>query len=513
VRVGGRNPLPSATALRRVAESPDVRGLWLKVERANLGGGIATLLEAGEALGALRAAGKLVVAEFDHVGNPEMVLAAACDRAWLRPGAQVWSVGLGSTLRFFGDALSRHGAGFDVLAVGEFKSFGETFSRSWASPENREAVGTLLEDLQGSLVQFAAGASGLSEAAVRAAFEEAPLTAETAVERGLFDGALYPDQVAEELKGLVGGEPRVVPFPAWWKAVGRARRLGRWMAGRPQIAVVGLQGAVVDGQGQPAIASIPAGPVVGLLDSYLDNEAVRGVVLRVSSPGGSAAASDLMWRSVQRLAAKKPVVASFGDVCASGGFYLTASATEIVCHPATITGSIGVIAGKPVLRPALERYGVHSEDVLAAPQADVFAETAFSGGSRARLRAGLEDTYRTFVDRVATGRRRPAEQIEPLARGRVWSGSRAHALGLVDRLGGVELAVERAAALAGVSEPCTTEILVRPSGGWLTRLARGMAQAAVPELRLLDRVPLTARLLMDSPAEALALLPFEIDLR
>ncbi len=513
VAVGSRSPLPLPHQLRALIDAPGVRGLWLKVDRLVLQGGQATLHETIAAVQAMRASGRLVVAEFEFVGNAELLLAAACDRAWLRPTAQVFCVGLGTTMRFYGDLLARFGASFDVEAVGEFKSFGEMFSRGFASSENREAMSELLQGLSEEWVDaLAALRPSLGAEGVRAAVANAPLSAAEAVKLGFFTGACYPDEVAAEVHTLVGSEPRVVPFAGWYRAWARADRLERWLLGHGLIAVVWLSGTVMDGAGIPAAASIAARPVVAALDALREERGVRGVVLRVSSPGGSAPASDLIWRAVARLGKEKPVVASYGDVSASGGVYLSASASEIVCHPASITGSIGVIAGKPVLRGALERQGVHSEDLLMAPQADLFGETAFSPQARRRLRAGLEETYRGFVERVAAGRKRTYEEIEPHARGRVWAGRRAHSLGLVDHLGGLDMALERAAALAGISAFRTRDVRPVAPGGLLQRLARRFVVAAVPEVALL-RLPDSARLLLSQPAEALALWPWEIEVR
>lgn len=513
VRVGPRHPLPPPHQLRALVEAPGVRGLWLKVDRLVLDGGQATLLEAVEALQAIRGAGRLVVAEFEFVANAELVLAAACDRAWLRPTAQVFCVGLGTTMRFYGDLLARFGAGFDVEAVGEFKSFGETFSRGFASSENREAMSDLLSGLSEEWIDtLAALRPALGAEGVRAAIADAPLTAADAVARGFFAGVAYPDEVAAEVQTLVGSEPRTVGFAGWYAAWLRADRLERWLQGLGLVAVVWLKGAVLDGEGSPGGASIAATPVVTALDALREDKRVRAVVLRVSSPGGSAPASDLIWRAVSRLVQEKPVVASYGDVSASGGVYLSAGATEIVCHPASITGSIGVIAGKPILRPALERQGVHSEDLLYGPQADLFGETAFSENSRRRLRLGLEETYRGFVERVATGRKRTYAEVEPHARGRVWAGRRAHTLGLVDHLGGLQVALQRAGALAGLGAVRTRDVVPVPRGGLLQKLARRFMLVAVPELSLLQ-LPDAARLLATSPGEALALFPWEIDVR
>ena len=514
VRVGPRSPLPPPHMLRALAEAPDIRGIWLKVGRLVLDGGQATLHESVEALMAARAAGRLVVAEFDFVGNAELLLAAACDRAWVRPGSQMFCVGLGTTMRFYGDLLARFGVRFDVEACGEFKSFGEQFGRGFASAPNRDATRAIVDDLSAEWVDAIVRCRPtLTKQAVLDAVAEAPLVAEDAVERGLFDGVRYPDEVVDEIEKLVGRAPRVVPFASWYAAWSRSRRIHRFMAGYPTIPVVWLRGPVLDGQGTPAVSAIAVDPVVEALNQLREDKGVRAVVLRVGSPGGSAPASELIWRAVERLVAEKPVVASFADVCASGGFYLSAGATEIVAHPASITGSIGVISGKPVLREAMERYGIHSEDVLSAPHADLFSETAFSPSARAAMRRGLDATYHTFVSRVAAGRKRPFEEVEPHARGRVWCGRRALSVGLIDHLGGLDVAQARAASLIGADRFRSWDLSPMPKGGFLPRLIRKLVFAAVPEFAAWAGVPAAARMLVDHPGEALALWPFEMEIR
>ena len=175
----------------------------------------------------------------------------------------------------------------------------------------------------------------------------------------------------------------------------------------------------------------------------------KAVVLAIDSQGGSATASDAIWRAVQRVLAKKPVVAVLGNVAASGGYYIAVGACEILASPGTITGSIGVVGGKLVVGPALARQGVHTEHVLGAPQGDLLSPLqGFRPDQRLRFRAGLQEFYRVFLERVSAGRRRPVSAIAPYAEGRVWTGRQALERGLVDQLGGLEDGIQRAARLA-----------------------------------------------------------------
>lgn len=511
VHVAQRRPLPTARELAAVAESDEVRALWFRVEHIHEGW--ATLASVREALLRARAAGKLVFFELEHCGNAELYLASAADRVWVRPMVQVHLLGVGAVLRFAGDALARFGFRFDLESAGAYKSFGETFTRAYATPENREAVAALVADLQAELESAVAEGRKLDVAEIRRALVDAPLPAEEAVARKLVDGALYPDAVKAELEGVFGEDFRAVPFASWFRAHAQRARLEAWMEARPRIAVLHLSGNVVDGEGTPGVQAIAGRPVADAIDGLAEDDDVAAVVLAIKSPGGSATASDLIWRSVVRLREKKPVVAVFGDVAASGGYYIAAPAAEIIARPNTLTGSIGVVGGKLVWGGALERLGVHTEMVLGAPRAAYFSpEVPFDGEGRLRFRESLQHFYRGFVERVAEGRKRPYDAIEAVARGRVWTGRRAMELGLVDRLGGVEDGIRRAAELANVRGPRRVDLHLGAPTSRLMRIARTFFEGVVPALRLLPPLPESARQLAESRGAPLMLLPFDVEI-
>lgn len=509
LRLDNRTELPAASDLRTLAEAPEVRGLWLTIE--HVGGGWASLAAAHEALLHLRSCGKLVVVELERAGNAELLLASAADRVWLRPTLECWLVGVGASLRFAGNLLDRVGLAFDVEAAGAYKSFGESFTRAWPSPENREATTVLVRDLQDWFATALAKARRLDAGAVEAAFADAPFSAEEAVRRGLCDATLYPHEVEAAVDELCGRqEVRTIDFARWLRIDRARRRLSGWISGGPRVAVLHLVGPVVDGAGSRGAEQIAATPVIEMLDALEEADSIAAVVLHIRSPGGSATASDLVWRAVRKLGEHKPVVAVLGDVAASGGYYIAVAASEIVAHPITMTGSIGVVGGKIVARPALERVGVHTELVLGAPQADFFSDAPFTDEQRARFRAGLERAYSTFVGRVATGRRRPAEALEPFARGRIWSGTRALEHGLVDALGSIEEGVIRAGRLASVPGARRVDVRLARPGARMRRLLRSFVESSVPELSAL-RLPSSVRLLLESAGTPLYFWPWEVD--
>lgn len=510
--VGGRHVLPLASDLRRLAEDPNVRGLHVRVDHVIEGW--ANLSAARDALLAVRKAGKFVSLELEHCGNAELYLASAGDRVWLRPMTQVHLYGVGAALRFAGDALERFGLRFDLESAGAYKSFGETFTRSFATAENREAMADIVDGLQAELETAIAEGRRVDRVRVREAVLAAPLDAEDAKGWGLVDDVLYHDGVTTELESLFGKDRRRVPFASWLRAWTRSARLERFVEGRKRVAVVHLAGNVVDGQGGPGGPVIAAQPVSKKLEELADDDGITAVVLDIRSPGGSATASDVIWRAAERLGRRKPLVAWLGDVAASGGYYIAVAASEIVAAPTTLTGSIGVVGGKLVVGGALARAGVHTELVLGSPTASTLsAETPFDPEQRARFRASLHRFYEAFVARVAAGRRKPVEAIEPLARGRVWTGRRAAEHGLVDRLGTLEDAVARAAHLAGISAPQVVDVRMGiRTPRWL-KVARALTEDVAPELKLLPRLPPVARALVEEPGAVLMVWPWEVEIR
>ncbi len=509
-RIGSRVSMPTPDLLRQVALAPDIRGLHLVIE--HVGGGWASLRAIRDALGRIKDAGKPVYIELESCGNAELYLSSVASRVWLRPMGEVGALGIAATMRFAGDALARFGLQFDVEAAGAYKAAGEMFTRAWASGENREATTALVDGLQQELIARVAEGRKLTEAAVASALADGPLSAADAQARGLVDAIAYPDEVHAALEQVFGEGHLVRGLHHWLKRRVARQRVAQWMEGRRQVVVVHLEGPIVDGEGTPGAVVVAAEPACRMVDALWEDDDVAGVVLAVQSPGGSALASDRIWRSVVRLGEKKPVVAVFRDVAASGGYYLAAPAREIFVEPNTITGSIGVVGGKLVIRDALARLGVHSETV-GGPDAGMYAPDApFTPRQRAGFRRSLERFYRGFVERVAAGRKRPYDDVEPLARGRVWTGAQAVANGLADRFGGVHDGVARVRELAGEANLARVDLRVAPRSGRIARLVRGWIGAALP-LHLVERLmlsPLTL-FLLGGARGPLAVWPYEID--
>ncbi len=487
-RVDGRSALPPCEAVRALATAP-VAGLHLHVVDMPATGW-ATLQGLHEALRAVRDSGRLVVVELETAGNAAVYLASAATHAVVRPCVHVHLLGVGTALPFGGPALARLGLQVDVVAAGPYKSLGEAFTRPYASSANREATRAVVEGLQAGLETGVAAGRGLPRAAVRTAMESGPLAPEDAVAAGLVDAVAYPDEVEAWIEAKLGRTPRRAELARWWARRAAGRRAAARVSGMPRVAVVHLEGNVVDGAGAPGRPSIAAEPVIEKLDALREDDGCKAVVLHVRSGGGSASASDLIWRAVDRLAARKTVVAVFGDVAASGGYYLAAPAHAILARPGTLTGSIGVVGGKLVWGGAAEKLGVHVEVLLGTEAAGFLrAERPFSPTERLRFQAQLQHGYRAFLDRVARGRARTVEAIDAVAGGRVWTGEDALACGLIDGFGGVEEGIARAVSLAGLPGARRVDVQVGPRANVLQTLVRRLVAAWAPQVRLPLDVP------------------------
>ncbi len=510
-------PLPALRALEDVAAHPSVRGLVLHIR--DIHWGWAVLAEWREALARLRAAGLLVIATVEATGNGGYYLASAADRVLMAASGELGVVGVGAALSFFGPALEKLGVQFDVVAAGAYKSFGEQFTRSGPSPENREAMEALVETLHRELVRGIAEGRGLGPEVVQGLIDRAPLRADEALEAGLVDALGWDDSLDALLEELLGDEARRI-------GAGFAARLDRWARrldalfdGAPAVAVLHLEGGVVMGdQPQSGRAAISARDVPPVLAQLAEQPEVKAVVLSIDSPGGSALASDIIWRSVELLKREKPVVASLSNVAASGGYYIAAGASEVVARPNTMTGSIGVVGGKLVLGRALEKLGVSTTVIARGRNVGVEGVwEPFDDRQRARFRERLRATYALFLRRVSAGRRRPVSAIAPHAEGRVWSGSDARDRGLVDHLGGLDYALRRARVLAGLrsgQDWRRLDIVIRPPGSRLMNLLRRATSEGRGAGLLSPRPERSSSLeiLAGSPDQPLALFPAELDL-
>ncbi|MCK6502355.1 signal peptide peptidase SppA [Myxococcota bacterium] len=510
----------TAALLRAMGEDPLLRAVRLHLRSPSLGWAAAQDLH--QALLALRARGKLVFVHLEHAGNQELLLASAADRAWLAPAGEVFLTGVDAWLVFAGDLLGRLGVRVEIEAAGAYKSFGETYARAFPSPANRLATAALVEDLGAQLVETLASARKVPEERVRALLRRCPVPPEEALAAGLIDGVGHADQADAALEAQLGRSLRPVAFHRYARLLALERALARVGRRGRVVSVVHLEGPVVHGA-EPSGGGghrIDADRVVPVLDQLREAEQVGAAVLFVNSPGGSALASDVIARAVERLAQAKPVVAVFANVAASGGYYVAAPCAEIVAQPGSITGSIGVVGGKLAIGGAAGQVGVHAEVVRSDEQAMMLsAWRPFRPEERARFRALLDRTYDRFLAVVAAGRKRPVQDIADHAQGRVWTGRQALERGLVDRLGGLDEGLSRARALAGLPSDAAVvhQRFPPPRFRLLAQLLGRDARAAAPGPDLLDQGLASLgeaggrlSLLRHLPGQALALLPWVV---
>jgi protease-4 len=411
--------------------------------------------EIRDAITDFRSSGKPVYAYMEYAMDKEYYIASACDKIYLAPPGELFINGLAADVLFFRGSLDKLGIYPDMVQVGKYKTAVETFTRKDMSDANREFMNSLLDDLFNRYVEAVAKARGKSPEQVRAIIDDAPYSAEKSKEMGLIDGVAYRDEIEKELKTKLGykesDELRVVKSSAYSNVEPESLGLDKG----EKIAVIYATGDIASGKSENSPGgdqSIGSDTLSKAVKDAGDDKTIKAIVVRVDSPGGSGLASDIIWHAVEGAKVKKPVVVSMSDVAASGGYYISTGANKIVAQPSTITGSIGVFAGKPVLKGFYDWLGISNEYLLRGKQAGMFRESEkFTPEERTKFEELIKRTYyEDFVPKVAKGRNKSPEYIDSVAQGRVWTGSQGRERGLVDEFGGLDRAVEIAKELAKI---------------------------------------------------------------
>jgi protease-4 len=445
--------------LRRARKDDRVRALVVKVGGSRIG--LARVQELREAIGTFRETGKLTVAWSESFGeftggNVPYYLATAFDRIYLQPSGALGLTGVSVEQIFLHDALAKLGVGFESGKRYEYKSAADNLTETGFTGPAREAAERLAISIAEQITSAIAERRGKTAEQARALLDRGPFLAEDALAEGLVDALGYRDEVYAEVRKEAGADATLQYVGRYQRTHTLTQRARKLPNPREHfVAVIHASGPIRQGRsGRSPLGgnSIGSDTVAAALRSATKDDRVRAVLLRVNSPGGSAVASDTIWREVVRTrAAGKPVVVSMGDVAASGGYYIAMAADVIVAQPGTLTGSIGVIMGKPVLKEAFERVGITTDSVSVGRGANMFAPAhPFSEDDWQRINAWLDAIYRDFTQKVAAGRRMTAEQVHEIARGRVWTGADAAQNGLVDELGGMAAAAEIARRRAGL---------------------------------------------------------------
>jgi len=456
----------------RLRRDPAVRAV-LFAPRGEVGG-LAHAEELREAFARLRASGKRVACHLTEATASTWYACAGTDRVTVDPAGGIRLAGLRAARFYLGPALWSVGVRTDFVRIGDWKSAPEQFTREGSTGPAREQEERLLDDSLAHLVEGVAASRSLSADEARAAIVGGPYTAREARARRLIDAVQTFDAAERSL--AFASRAAAVDYDGY--APVRSRR---WAAGR-SVAVILVDGDIVDGQSSevPAVGMRRVGDetLAAAIRAAAASPRVGAIVLRVDSPGGSALASDLVWRAVAAANRRKPVIASFARIAASGGYYLGSAAREIVADPSTLTGSIGIFYGKADVAGLLERLDVRVELARRGDRADMESlYRPYTPEERRFLAEKIGEFYNLFLARVAQGRRRTPAEIDAVGEGRVWSGSRAREVGLVDRLGGLMVALDRARALGELGDDYElTELPAEPSG-LLSTVARLVTDA------------------------------------
>ena len=449
-------------ALRRIAADPDVRGGLILVKGAQLS--LAQAQTLADLFDRFRgwsrefypeAAAKEIVVFLESCGNAEYMMAAAADRVFVSPLTDWMVVGLRAEPIFLADMLRKVGVQAEVVKVAPWKTAFDSLERSGISPAHQEQLERLLDGWYMELVTAISRGRDISAEQIRSAIDSAPLTANKAVEMGLVDGAAYEDELPTVL-ATTNEDARILPFEQARKALYRRPRPE--LAGvRSRIGVISLSGMITSGRSRrfPTDLPIIGGRTVGsatvqqMIRAALKNERLAGILLHVDSNGGSALASDLIWRELTLLNRKKPVVSYLGDVAASGGYYVALPAQRIICQPATVTGSIGVIMAKLITSEAFAKIGARRFAVQRGENAGIYAsDRPWRPEQRAKVEEHIGYTYGNFKKLVADARQLDPASLEEICGGRVWTGRQAQTHGLVDELGDFTTAIDRLCELA-----------------------------------------------------------------
>jgi len=442
-----------------------IKAILLEVDISGVGWGKAEELR--EAITDFRSSGKLVYAYVEFGLNKEYYIATACDKIYVPPPGELFINGLAADVMFFRGSLDKLGIYPDIYQIGKYKSAGDMFTQKQMTDAHREYVNSLLDDLYGRYVNTIAQSRKKTPDEVRALIDNAPYNAAKAKEVGLIDESAYRDDVETQIKTQLGYKDADAFTPVRGTDYRDVSPESLGLNEGERIAVIYASGTIGSGSSQNSPSgeqSIGSDTVAKAVSDAAADKTIKAIILRVDSPGGSGLASDIIWHAVEAANQKKPVVVSMSDVAASGGYYISAAASKIIAEPSSITGSIGVVAGKPVMRGFYDWLGISNEYVLRGKNAGMFRETEkFSDDERAKFEDWIKTTYyQDFIPKVAKGRKKDPQSIDSVGQGRVWTGAQAKDRGLVDDFGGLDKAIEVAKDLAKIPKDKGVERVIFP---------------------------------------------------
>ena len=439
------------SSIRKAKENEDIKGIY--IQATSLGAGFASLEEIRDALKDFKESGKFIVAYGDTYTQNLYYLSSVADKVLLNPQGMLEWRGLAATPMFFKDLLEKIGVEMQIFKVGTYKSAVEPFISTEMSPANREQVNVYLSSIWGQITSSVTESRNLSVEALNKEADRMLMfyPAEESVKNGLVDTLIYKNDVRDYLKNIVGiDKDDNMPVLGIQDMINVKKNVPRDKSGNV-IAVYYAYGEIDSGSSASTDEGINSEKVIKDLRKLKDNENVKAVVLRVNSPGGSAYGSEQIWYAINQLKKEKPVIVSMGDYAASGGYYIACNADTIVAEPTTLTGSIGIFGMMPNAKGLTEKLGVNFDVVKTNPYADFGNLTRpMNDGEKGLMQMYVNKGYELFLTRCSDGRGISMEELDKIAQGRVWTGSTAKELGLVDELGGLDKALEIAIAKAGV---------------------------------------------------------------
>jgi protease-4 len=488
---GGKPLLHLLETVRAAADDERIAGVIARIGPLNVGW--AKAQDIRDAFTDFRKSNKPLLALLEQEassGNVEYYVATAAERIYLSPAATAPLNGLASNFVFLGGLWEYLDIELTVEKVREYKTMGDMLANKRMTNAHRQMANSLLDSIDEQFITGLAEGRGLDAVAVRRIIDDCPVAPAAYEAAGLSDGTKYLEAIHESLGG---DQVRLLDEDEYAPEVASRRSNGG-----PQVAIVYATGTIVAGESTTGLQGemVGADTLREALNEAVEDEHVRAVVLRVDSPGGSALASDLVWRATQTVRQSKPLIVSMSDVAASGGYYISAGADRIFAQPGTFTGSIGVVFARPNVRELLRGFGINTETISRGRFAyldDI--TTPIDEEGRSKLIAEMDHIYEQFVDRVAKGRELSPEEVNEIGRGRVWTGAQAANNGLTDGIGGLAVAIDAAKERAGIDPSSPVELVFLPrEKPLLARIAdvfrsRGVLQVPDP-IRTLTRVAL-----------------------
>ena len=444
------------TSLRQAATDNRIKAIVLQPRGLVTGWG--KLEEFRQEISDFKKSGKPVYAFLQSPGSREYYLATAADKIFLSPDDSLDVKGFLLEELYFKDTLDKIGVQVQVDHIGRYKDAGDIFTKTGMSPETREVLNQVLDQIYGNFCTVIGQARHKSADDIKALIDNGPFLASQAKGSGLIDELGYEDEVYSDLKKKTGVKDlKKIALRTYFRAA---------PGHGDHIALLVGEGDIVSGNpsnGFGSQAMIASGRFARLVREVRNDSSVKGVILRVNSPGGDAVASDEILHELKLLSRAKPLVVSMSDVAASGGYFMSMTGDPVIAYPDTITGSIGVLYVRPNIGGLYGKLGIHEDTLTRGKMADIDSETIpLSDAAKQKLHESIETTYKAFVTQVAAARKKSYDQIDPLAQGRVWMGAQAHNNGLVDELGGLDEAVSLIRQKAHLPPNGATNLILYP---------------------------------------------------